>query len=482
VARRRESPARRAIRLAAFQLAAKRIVDDLHDGQRRVYDAIFGSLAARFVAMLCPRRWGKSRAALMLGVIKCITKSRSNVVFTSLLRSSAKEIAVPLLDELKEQYGLKWTFNKIELIYVFENGSRLRIAGADHKHFARLFRGPKYDLVIIDEAGEFLYVDLEHLAKRIFGPALGDRRGALVLGGTPGEIEVGFFWEVVIAKQHPEWTTIIGHPHENHYNLEETLEMEEICKQADPDVESRPWFQREYRGRWVVDDRMLMVALVPAINYLYAWEPHPDDEYVLAIDWGYEEPSAYVLGVWNREKDNKVVYLDAWEEKRMSLSNHRAAIDRYRKPSGVLGFLAGKRLRIIADPGGQAKAIVQELRSAYKIPVEAARKDGKEFFVSQVQSDVGIGQIQIYNIHDPPNPQHHGLAKQWSTLAWRIDPKTKSRKEGRPRNVHDAALYLRRACYPEAYAPRVEDLRTDSEKTYDIKRRKALRLMRKRRG
>jgi hypothetical protein len=217
-----------------------------------------------------------------------------------------------------------------------------------------------------------------------------------------------------------------------------------------------------------------MVPISPDVNYLHEWTQHPDDLFVLGIDWGYDHDSGYSLNTWNPARHPHFINLEAWSRERMKLSDHLEAIK---------GYMARyPNLRVVADSSGGTKAIVAELRDVHGIPIEAADKQGKRFQLSHCLSDAVTGILKIYNIHDPAHPEQNALAQQWNRLMWKIDPRTKKKHEGTPRHISDATVYARQAAAPDLHREPEADTRTDSQKRREKKQERLLKKRLLRRG
>ncbi|MCP4591669.1 MAG: hypothetical protein GY842_13090 [bacterium] len=476
--------------------AAKRCLDDLHDGQKRVVwarDEIAAPVAGQLpladrVALLSGRRFGKTEGLIRYACALCMSPhwhgKPGAVIYVTLSKDSAEEIVWPIIKNLKRIYGWDCKLDKRKLRVTWPNGGYLRLVGADHQRFAKLIRGQEYDAAIIDEAQDFTYINLKHLCDRILSKTLTDRCGRMFMAGTPGEQEGGYFWEVVwkgleeldrgvaISKTHPIWTVVHGGPFENPYNAAQDRRQLAREKLANPRIEEEPWVQREYFGKWVADNRLLMVTLRPHLNYLYEWEPADDERFILSIDWGWT-PAAYSLSAWNPRRHNNLVYLEAWEREEMMLADHLAAIREY-----IDHKVWGRDLTIIADPGGSSKTILEEIRRTYNIPLQNADKDGKDLTVQQINKEASTGNILVYNIHDPEHPEDNGVAKQWRSLTWKVDPVTKAREEGKPRHIHDTALYARKRARIHLFTP-AEVIEIDPND--ELRQRKNRIAMRRRR-
>ena len=444
------------------ELVASQCYNLFHPGQQRAFFAKDDSgKFYRRLALRTHRRWGKSQGALTYAGKACELRPYTRVAYISQHRTNAKDIAWPILMELSAMFGWRAKPNMVDLSLTWPNGSFCKLYGADQDRFAKLLRGLKFDVVIIDEAQQFEFTDLEHLCDRIVGPTLTDRRGRLFVIGTPGEIASGFYYKLTVENFRPKtWHIITSSEFENPYTAEQLmLEIEEL-KAENPDIIDEPWVQREYFGKWVADTRRTVIKLIPKVNYLYEWEEHPADRYYLGIDFGFEDPSAYVVAVENPEKYPYLVYLEARECRQMLLDDHIALLNEYqtRYPG----------IRMVSDPGGHAKALLEELRQVYGFPLEEADKKEKRFHVERLNSEATRGLIKIYNLEESARPQDNQVAVQWNSLI-RVQVGNLpvalggEWEEGRPRHIHDAALYARRAATLMEYKERTEETYAEKE-------------------
>lgn len=438
--------------------AARHLLADLHGGQKRfIWAKDTEGHLADMVALLSGRRFGKTEAILRLAVALCLVTPFASVLYVSMQRTSARSIAWPLLQSLARRYNLRIRkADERELYVEFLNGARIQLVGADHPKFARLLLGTQHDLVLVDEAQDFIYIDLKYLVDEVLGATTDDREGRMFLTGTPGPVESGYFWEVVVDRKWPEWTVVSGHAFENPYTAAQQRKKLEKLKRLNPAIENEPWIRRRFFGEWVPDNRDRVVTLRPELNYLYEWAPAPDEEFVLSIDFGFTAPSAYVLSAWNPRRHNDYVFLEGWERKSMMLADHLAACRSYMNDPVI-----GRRLWIQGDPGGNSKALTEELRITYNIPIHDVDKNvarhtssgelGLGLVVAQLNMDASTGRLKVYNRLDPAHPELNGVAQQWNTLGYVVEPLTRKRKIGEPRHKHDAAVYCRRRMRPEIF-------------------------------
>lgn len=471
--------------------AAWQLVDDLHLGQVPwvwARDPETGELAAQ-VGVLADRRHGKSEGLLRYCFHVCETRWRAGYIPSALFVVHEAKAGVanvwPIVERLSNAYGWEsagWCkLDERNGRVTGYDGQRVvwrfRIVGADHPKLGRLLRGGEHDVVVIDEAQDFRYIDLKGFIDKVISSEVDDRGGRIFLAGTPGEEEAGYFWEVVVARQHPEWVVCHAEPFSNPFNAKKRRAKLERLKKANPKIEGEPWVRREYFGEWQPDNRLLIVEIRPELCLLREWKPLPGEEFVLGIDLGFDAPSAYVLGAWSPRAHGNLVYLDAWQQAEMLVGDHVAAIQRYQRAQGIYRVLAGHRLRLVGDPGAGGKFTLAELERSYGIIVESAKKEGKALTVSQLNTESSMGRIKFYHLADPAHPERHPMVAYWNKKAWRVDPITKVRSEPKDMHRHHAGLYVRRAARIETYREPRKDERSEGER---IRARKAAAIERRR--
>jgi len=416
-------------------------VEDLHEGQRRYIWAEnqLGELAQQ-VALLSSRRFGKTEGFLRLAGSEAGVQKRFRAVAIYQQRCDAREIAWPIVEELAEKYQWDCKLNSVEMAARFRRtGGMIKLFGADDPRRHRQFRGQKNDLVLIDE-GQDWYSDVEKMIRGIM-PGLADKNGRLFFCGTPGPMPEGYFYEVT-AGQHPQWAVIHGSPMENPYTCAELQRQLEEYRLGNPNIDNEPWVKREYHGEWVVDTRANVIHVDPAINYLHEWRREEDDHFLLAIDWG-DERAAMTLSTWNRRRYPWLIYLQSRTFGGATMQDY---IDRIRYYQATY-----PKLDIVADPGGVAKSVVHELRIKHGIPIINAEKSDKFAQIQFMNRDLSLGNVKIFNLDDPGHPEDHPLAKEWRNLIWIVHPIKKTREEGKPRDIHDTALYSRRYASPHLW-------------------------------
>lgn len=414
---------------------------------------------ARAKVLLCTRRAGKSQEIAHEFLDDAWTHPRANYLYVGLTRESAMKAiwkdGFKLLDE-RLRLGLR--FNESHLTVTLPNGAVIYLLGMDagEKQVEKA-RGGRYRKVAIDEAQSF-GVDLRDLVK-VLRPALADERGTLTLAGTPGIVHKGLFFDLT-HDQDPQtpgrWTRddpetalrFSGHrwhaernPHMREQWRAELAEMLAV----NPRVVETPAFQREYLGRWVLDDTNLVYRYQVGRNDFDGKLPAFDRgrwHYVLGVDLGYDpDPTAFVVTAYH-DHDRTLYLLEADEGLRLDVTAVAERVKAYEKR---FGFDA-----LVID--GANKQAVEEMRRRHSLPLRAADKRGKSDFIEIMNGEWIQGRIKldparcVWSVADRPKAPA-SLAEQYRSLVW--DDRS-SRREEHPacaNHAADAALYAWRHAY-----------------------------------
>lgn len=418
---------------------------------------------ARRISVRCPRRAGKSWLVLSIALERCLRKRGSVWVVLGLARPSVKQIFWSLLKQLNTQLELGLHFLETDLVAEFPNGSKMLFRGAETRSEIEKLRGGQYDGVIIDECKSFAPVIFTELVQDVIEPALNDRRGVLILVGTPGDILAGPFYEATceppiefkggdgIARHtnhlygSPASLPFIWSMHT--WTLRDNVECPWLWDEALQTKNIRGWsddnatWRREYLGHWVASNVRLVYRYVPRYNDYdgnlpdgYKWV------YVLGLDPGYRDADAIV--VWAYSRNSYDVY-QVYGEKRSKqniteLANWLREIrDKYCGDYGpeVMTY----------DPAGGGAKIIAELATIHHLYfTEPADKKDKAAFIELMNNEFDAKRLHILPNERPDDYAAELMTNRWleKTLgtAKRLeDPKT-------PNDLCDAGLYAWRVC------------------------------------
>lgn len=400
---------------------------------------------AKLKAGFCTRRAGKSYGIGLALVQACLDNAGTSSLYVALTRESAKRIMFKdVLHVINRKHDLGMEFNNSDLTVRFANGSLLYLMGMDSSEDeAHKALGQKFKLAVVDEAASFRR-DLRDIVYKVLRPAATDLNGQIILIGTPSNITKGLFFDVVHGKE-PGWALHQWSAFDNPYIADKwRAEIEEL-KSTNPLVIETPWFKQMYLGQYVVD----VDSLVYKFNYeRNAVAEIPSDlTYVLGVDLGFDDPSAFVV-VGYKDLDRKLYILDIYKQSKMIISDVAERIKYYEKTY--------QPVRMVID--NAAKQSVEELKQRFQIPLIAADKHGKAEFIEIMNSEFIMGNILA------KSDSCEQLFSEYETLIW--DDKSAKRQEHPNCDNHlaDAALYAWRNCYNYLNSPIQINKMTDEDK------------------
>ena len=385
---------------------------------------------ARLKAALCTRRAGKSYGAATALFETARKYPGASVLYIALTRDSAKKIMwKDCVKVINKKFDLGCRFNETELTATLPNGSVLYLTGADAKpdEMDKLL-GQKYPLVVIDEAASWKQ-DLEKLVLGILKPAVADFRGTIMMIGTPGNITRGFFKDITDGRING-WAVHKWSAFDNPYMKENwALEIEEL-KAHRPGIENTPLFRQMYLGEWYVDETKLCYPydaknLCPNLPEFIG-----DRFYVLGIDLGYSDATAFSLTVYSEH--NETLYIAATTKRREMIISDVAERVRW-----FLKTYPG----VICVVDGANKQAVEEIKQRYGLPLTIAEKTNKAEFIEIMKADLMTGKIKLVE------SETKELQDEWSSLVWDEDSNRRQEHPACENHLADATLYAWRYSY-----------------------------------
>lgn len=421
---------------------------------------------SRMIAIIAPRRVGKSWYVLSLALERSLRKKDSEWVIVGLTRPSVKMIYWSVLKRLNQDMELGLKFHGTELTIYFPNGSKIRLTGAENRAEIEKLRGGQYDGVIIDECKSFTPVVFGELLDEVIRPALMDRTGQLILIGTPGDVLAGPFFEATCSPpvrykaadgswRYTNWDQSEGTSEyryvwsKHRTTLQDNVEVEvtlstgkkgTLWDEAQEYRETKGWdtdhpiWRREYLGEWVASDNRLVYRYQPH-RHLYDGQLPEGHEWntILGFDMGYRDHDAVV--VWAYSPTHAGLY-EVYSEKRNKLNVAQMAHwlktvrDTYNPVS------------IVADFGGLATKVWETLADEHGLVAEPAEKKEKLDHIELFNTDLDDGLIFML-----PDSE---LGKEMLINRWlESSIGTPKRKEDdrTANDLCDAALYAFRWSY-----------------------------------
>jgi hypothetical protein len=381
---------------------------------------------SRYKAILSPRRSGKTYVSAYYLIKTCYETPGTKCLFLALTASSAFEIIWDVIRDICERYQVEVEEKIVTKQFVFPNGSKILLAGADNMKEITKQRGKGYKLIVIDECGYQRY--LKELVNEAVGPTMLDYKDSVIcLIGTPGLICAGLFYEIT-EKNKPGWSVYKWSISDNtklaaleDATAEEVLRQIKLTNEWD---DQSPEYIREYLGRWVQESSSFIYKFNYELN-TYTKEQDFEYDYLFGLDFGIADPSAIVVAKFS--KHTKTLYVeDCFKQNDINPERMCNIIKSY--------YDKYKPIAMIADGNGIGAAFLSQLNSMYQLPIIQAEKKDKIGFIELINDDLRQGKIKIKeNLIDM---QEEMLKLQWKDSILRIFPE--------PADDHlcDSLLYL----------------------------------------
>ena len=338
---------------------------------------------AQDVAALCTRRAGKTNGFALRFYKTMLRHPGCMCPYIALTRESAKNIMWPVLQELNESHGWEAEFTESNLTMKLPNGSRLQLFGADMKNFIRRLRGFKTPGAGIDEAQEF-GDHLETLVDDILKPATADYAsdGWIGLGGTPGPIPRGYFYDITQGGKHGysvhRWSL-----YDNPFMPDPVGFVKRLqAKKEWP--ENHPTLLREYKGLWVLDTESLLIKYDEKKNH-YDSLPPAKWTYILGVDLGFRDSDALAVIAWYSGSPN-IYLVEEVVTKGQDITQLSEQIELMIKKYDIA--------KIVMDEGALGKKIAEEIRRRKHIPVQPAEKQRKMENVAFLNDYLRLGKFK----------------------------------------------------------------------------------------
>ena len=395
---------------------------------------------SKFIALLCPRRTGKTTASLFRALWTAKEYPRCDIAYiVPSSRYHAKRLFWSPLEHMNSQLKLGLDFRVNEHKVITPENSAIYVFGAKNKESPRILRGNAWALGILDECKDF-GPHFEELVIESILPGLEDYDGSIVLEGTPGEVLDGMFYQITHDPD-PDagWSVHKWVKSDNTFLDENKRDLRIIEKKEYLPfglTKDSPKFRREQLAEWCTDDSERAYAYTTERN---AWKPDEDGEcrlpsghhwlYVLGLDLGERDANAFVLGAFSPTWHELFI---VYEYSKVAMS-----IDEIAAETRHLIETYGDMCTMVADTGGYGRGIVTDLALRHNLHFEAADKTGNKLGnIAQMNSDFLCGRIRARD--DGP------CATEWKRLARRIR-NTDRKVLIAHSDLGDAALYMWRA-------------------------------------
>lgn len=417
-------------------------------------------------ALFCTRRSAKSFTAGLYLVYEALNNPGCNCLFIGLTRASAKAIIwKDILSIIDTKYKLEATFNQTELTMTLSNGSVISVTGADadEREMNKLL-GRKFRLVCIDEASMYT-IDLRNLVYGVLGPAMVDpndagESGTICLMGTASDFPRGLFYDITVGLE-KGWKLFTWTAHDNPYVALKWAEALERIRLDRPVYMETPQYKQWYLNKWVIDEEKLVYRFDMGRNLISNLPILPPSGwvYVLGVDTGWEDDTAFVLTAYHVNNPDRHLYvISCFHKKKMTFD------DVTRKIQEFMAHPAFAPHKIVID--GANKQGVESMKQRSAIPFEYADKQDKATFIELCNSDLIQGVVKILD-----KDENRDLWQEMSSLVWVTDgDKIKYPKKEHPslsNHLCDSFLYAWRCGWHYAAVPAAKKVIYGSKDWYN---------------
>lgn len=361
----------------------------LYPHQRKVYDKIREVLASEDVEMNsyvidCARQYGKSTIMFLISVEECLRYPNRTVVFCGPLKSQVNEIVDGnTFSVIFKNCPSNLIPKHQDSALVFENGSRIRLAGTDQKNYNNL-RGGMAHTIFLDEAG-FLS-DLDTGVIPVVTPMTKTTNGKIIFASTPPDTLDHPYIEIL--REHDESGLISTFTIWDDKSLTEQ-QLQKIINQCKG--RETTLFKREYECKRIVESSMQVIPeLIEEMSErLKITKAYKEEDllqywqkYVVA-DTGVKDKTAVIFAHYNYRSKKVIV------EAELDLQGHEYNTSRLATmiKEKVLELWPDmtyrKNIRYIADSNNLV--VIQDLNVIYHLPFIGTTKGRLDEMVQKVR-------------------------------------------------------------------------------------------------
>lgn len=396
----------------------------------------FISHPSKMKALFATRRFGKSYTSGLYLCKEAYENPGVSLLYIALTRDSAKRILwKDVLKVINRQFNLNLKFNETLLTATFPNGSVIYLMGVDSDEGEKeKILGQKFKLAVIDECASYS-IDLRTLVYGVLKPAMADLNGTIVMVGTPGNLTKSLFFDITTGKE-PGWHVVKADTKDNPYMRDKWFKEIEELKTNQPYIVETPMFKQMYLGEWVIDLDAMVYKFNEDRNLISELPKYAkgDWQYLLGVDLGYEDDSAFVVCCYH-EHDKNLYVIETYNQKKMDITDVANKIKelKYKYPVH----------KVVID--GANKQAVEEIQKRHQIPLITADKKGKEDFIEIMNAELILGHIKL--LVDGAAP----LIDEWRSLVWLekggVIVQPKKENPSCANHLSDACLYAWRFTY-----------------------------------
>lgn len=429
-----------------YQNIARLIKEECYTHQKELFCEDFK------VAVRSPRKSGKTWAVCYLMIYTALMIPNARILFLGLSRGSAAEVTWDTIIKIcgDERFNIDIQPSISALTFTFPNGSKIRIGGCEDKTMADKYRGPYLHLAIIDEAGSMRGFLFNYLVTEVLEPQFTQTDGRLICVSTPsGTVSSGIYYEV-ISEGKLGWKRLVWKTEDNLSLREQYLAKLKQLQAENPGVDIRtiPKIAREWFGD-IAFDNDEKIYLWNDECLIKSWKPQRP-HYILGIDLGFEDKTAFVLTAYNETE--KIFYvLDTFAKSKISTEEINEKTDYYLNNYKPI-------VAIFDTAGGGSKIIQQDIVKRYgKYLIHAAIKPQKRWYIECFNTDMALGKVKILD-----TTNNSVLIQELKGAVWKDKNGTQVEPDNIPLDAADSMLYSYKQAYH--YLSKADPVITEEDK------------------
>lgn len=383
------------------------------------------------------RRRGKSHYLIRRSVAAGLSNPYSVNPYILPTAKSANLVIWPLMKRIvARHFGTDARIDETMKTVTLPGEGSLVVGGCETESDVGRWFGMPFADAIIDECGNFPDRVLAMLEDEALEPALMDFDGNIRLGGNPGRILRGRWYEETGPRRSDTTPLYEGDARDNPFLATPAQELfDRVLERRGWTIET-PTFRRQYLGLWVEDGEGLVFPLsqinvcakLPTHSLAYGVLPPELWYYSLGIDVGQTEDTALVL-VAAHPLDNREFIVHTEKHQHMLIAQLGERVKDFKRRF--------KKLSIVIDTGGMGKQHARELGARFGLYLEPAVKTEKASQIQLTRDGVLSGRLLLLDgaCCDP-------IRDEWSALTWNDDKD--GWEDGPPDHATDAGLYALR--------------------------------------
>ncbi|AKU93381.1 Phage terminase, large subunit [Labilithrix luteola] len=338
-----------------------------------------------------------------------------------ILRRTYADLALPGAIMARSHEWLQGTrakWSEKEKTWTFPSGATLTFGFLDNAQDRFRYQGSELQFVGFDETTQFPEAWYRYLLSRLRRPR-GSKIPLRARGATnPGGLGHAWVFNRFVKSKNPQCRFIPSKLADNpHLDVEEYRRSLSLLDEA-----TRRQLEE---GIWIQDASGLVYAKARRLQTM----PGGEWAYLLGIDFGIKDATAYVVLGW-RKNDRAVYIVESFKEVGTTVTQAAQRVLAYQRQYSFS--------QVIGDLGGMGKAFGQEFTRRYSIPIEPAQKQNKRGYIGLLNGAIERGELVILE------PTNAALIKELDELPWSDDSHLKE-ADGFDNHLTDALLYAWRA-------------------------------------